>query len=71
MPFVFCTILMKRICHILSSRVESSKHIGFDSDGSTVIVDNYANASIRPKEDIFTDKIDPIISSGVTTIGGK
>ena len=44
--FFFYTISKDRIFHILSSRVESSEHVIFDSDGSTVIVDNYANAHI-------------------------
>ena len=32
-PFVYCTISKDRACQILSSRVEPSEQIGFDSDG--------------------------------------
>ena len=46
-----------------------SRKNGFDSYGSSVIVDNYANDNIFSEEDMFTDKIDPIISNGVSTIG--
>ena len=60
-----------RICHILSSRVEYSEQFGFDSDGSSVIVDNSDNSYIRSEEYIFNDKIEPIISNGVATIGGN
>ena len=49
------------ICHILSSIVESPEQVGFDYDGSTVIVDNYSNAHICSEEDMFTAKIEPII----------
>ena len=70
-PFVFCTISKSRICHILSPRVEYSYQVGFDSDGSSVIVDNSYNAHIWSEEDMFTDKIDPIISNGLATIGGN
>ena len=38
---------------------------------SSVIVDNPENAHIFLEEDMFTDKIDPIISNGVATIGEK
>ena len=31
--FVFCTMTKDKICHILSSRVEYSEQVGFDSDG--------------------------------------
>ena len=48
-----------------------SRKNGFDSYGSSVIVDNYANDNICSEEDMFTDKIYPIISNGVTTIYGK
>ena len=44
------------ICHILSSRVEHSEQVGFDSDGSSIIVDDSENAHIWSDEDIFTDK---------------
>ena len=68
-PFVSCTISKDWICHILSSWVESSEQVGFDSNGSTVIVDNSENDHICSEEDMFTDKIDPIIYNGVATIG--
>ena len=45
-PFFYCKFLKYRIYHILRSRVESTEHIGFDSDVSTVIVDNYDNEHI-------------------------
>ena len=38
---------------------------------SSIIVDISANSHIFSEEDIFTDKIAPIISNGVATIGGK
>ena len=38
---------------------------------SSVIVDNSENAHIFSEEDMFTDKIEPIISNGVATIGGN
>ena len=44
---------------------------GFDSYGSSVIVDNSANDNICSEEDMFTDKIDPIIYNLVAAIGGK
>ena len=59
------------ICHILFSTVEYSEHVEFDSNGSSVIVDKSANAHICPEEDMFTEKIEPIIFYGVATIGGK
>ena len=49
--------------------MKSSEQVGFDSDRSSLIVDNSANACIFSEEDMFTDKIDPIISNGVSTIG--
>ena len=45
--------------------------MGCDSNNSTVIVDNSANAQICLKEDMFTDKIEPIIPNGLATIGEK
>ena len=45
-PFVFYTISKDRICHILFSRVESPENIGFDSDGSSGILDNSDNEYI-------------------------
>ena len=59
------------MCHIISSRVEYSEQVGFDSDGSTFIVDNYSNAHILSEEDMFIDKIDLIISNVLASIGGK
>ena len=44
---------------------------GFDSYGLSVIVDNSANDKIFSEEDMFTDKIEPIISNGMATIGVK
>ena len=35
-----------RICHILSSTVESSEEVVFDSVGSSFMVDNFENAHI-------------------------
>ena len=44
--FVFFTIPKDIIFHILSSRVESSEKVGFNSDGSTVISDSSVNVNI-------------------------
>ena len=44
---------------------------GFDSFGSSVIVDNTSNDNICSDEDMFTDKTEPIIYNGVATIGVK
>ena len=49
--------------------MEPSEQVGFDSYGSSVIVDNSANLQIFSEEDIFTDKIHTIVSNGVETIG--
>ena len=70
-PFVYCIILKDIICHILSSRVESSERIGFDSYWSTVIVHNYANKNIFSEGYFFTNKIETMVSNGVENIGGK
>ena len=43
----------------------------FDSDGSSVIADNSTNDQIWSGEELFTDKIEPIIYNGVAIIGGK
>ena len=43
--------------------MESSEEVGFDSDGSTLIFDNYSNTHILPYEEIFT------LSNVVATIG--
>ena len=51
--------------------MESSEQFEFDSDGLSVIVDNSANAHICSEEDMFDDKIDPIIFNGMENIGGK
>ena len=59
------------ICHILYSRVEYLEQVGFDSDGSSVIVDESKNSQVFSEEDMFADKIDPIISNGVSNIGWK
>ena len=48
--------------------MEFSEQVVFDSDGSTAIVDNYGNSHIILEEDMFTDKIYPIIYNGVATI---
>ena len=59
------------ICHILSSRVESSESIGFDSYGYAVMVDNSANGHIFSEEDTLTNTIEAIISNGVANIGRR
>ena len=59
------------MCHIISSRVEYSEQVGFDSDGSTFIADNSSNAQILSEEDMFIDEIDLIISNVLASIGGK
>ena len=51
--------------------MESPEQVGFDSYGSTVKFNNSYNANILPEEDMFNDKIDPIIYNGVENIGGK
>ena len=70
-PFVFCTVLKDVVCHILSSRVESSEQVKFDSDGLSAMVDNSENAQICSEEDMIPDKIHPTIYKGVATISGK
>ena len=51
--------------------MESSEQVGFYSDGSSGIVDNSTSSHKLSEEDIFTDKIEPIIYNGVESIGGK
>ena len=70
-PFVFCTFSKGRIGHILSSRLKLSQQVRFNSYGSSYIVDKYENDHVCSEEYIFTDKIDPITSNGVSTISGK
>ena len=48
-----------------------TEQVVFDSYGSTVIADNSEDVQILSEEDIFTDKIDPIIYNWVATICGK
>ena len=48
--------------------MEYSEQVGFDSNGSSVIVDNSDNAQICSEEDIFTGKLEPIIYILVATI---
>ena len=59
------------ICHILYSRLEYSENVGFDSDGSSLIVDNSYNAQICSEKDMFNENVESTISNGVATIGGK
>ena len=68
--YVFCALSKYFICHIISSKVESSEQILFYSDGSAFIADNSANAQIF-SEEVFSDKIDHIIFNGVENIVGK
>ena len=70
-PFVLFAISKDRIFHILSSIVEYSEQILFDSYRSKVIIDNSANAHKCSEKFMFTDKIEPIISNVVATIGEK
>ena len=51
--------------------MEYSEQVGFDYDGPSFIVDNSENAHTCSQQEIFTDKIHPIISNGVATIFGK
>ena len=51
-PFVLCKISKDRMCHIISSRLESSEKVGFGSDGSSFIVDNSENSHICSEEDM-------------------
>ena len=51
--------------------MESSEQVGFNYGGSSVIVDNSYHSHICSVEYIITYKIEPIISNGVATIGGK
>ena len=69
--FFYWIFLKDRICHILSSRVDSSEQFLFDSDVSAAIVDNSANVNIFSAEDMYTEKIDPMIYNGVEAIDGK
>ena len=59
------------VFHILSSRFKSSEQVRFYSDGSSVIIDHSGNSHICSEEDIFTYKIETIISNEVATICGK
>ena len=69
---MFSALFLKdRICHILSPILESSEQFKFDSDGSSVIVDNSENAHILSEEYMFTDNIYYRNSNGVATIGVK
>ena len=43
----------------------------FDSYGSSLIFDNSVNDNICSEEDMFTEKIEPIISNELANIGGK
>ena len=52
----YCKILKGRINHILYSIVETNEQIGFESDGSTVIVYNYSNTHICSREEMFIEK---------------
>ena len=47
------------------------RKLRFDSDGSSVIVDNSDNDQICSEADMFTEKIESIISNRWLTIGGK
>ena len=51
--------------------MEDLKQVGFDSDGSSVIVDHSSNFHICSEEYIVTDKIEPIIFNGVKNIDVK
>ena len=51
--------------------MESLERVGFDSEGSSVIVEKYANAHIGSEEYMVIDKIRNTITNGVETIGGK
>ena len=64
-------MFIEQFQRIISSGVESTEHIGFDFGGSTVRVDKYSNVKKCSEKYIFTDKIEPISSNGVETIGGK
>ena len=70
-PFLYWKPPNDRICHILSSRVDYSEHIGFDSDGSTVIVDNSENSHVYSEEYMLLENIDPIIYIGVANKDGN
>ena len=59
------------MCHILSSRLKSLEQVGFDYDSSSLIVYHPTNTHIWSKEDMFTNKINPIISNVVVTICRK
>ena len=51
--------------------MESSEQVGFESDVSSFIVDNSENDHICLDEDVFNNKIEPIISNRVETIDGR
>ena len=44
--FVYYIITQDRLCHILSANIESTKRVGFYSDGSELVVYNSANTHI-------------------------
>ena len=58
-------------CQIISSRFEYPEKVRFYSNGSSVMVDNSVNAHSLSEERMLTDKIYPIISNGVATVGEK
>ena len=68
-PFFFFKISKYRIYHIISSIMESSEKNGFDSNESTVIVDNSDNSHIRSEEDMFSENIAHTIFNLVATMG--
>eukprot|EP00957_Ditylum_brightwellii_P174993 13323463-Ditylum_brightwellii.AAC.1 len=58
---------------VLSSQIETSENrIDFDTDETTAIVDDLANAFIIKDKHLYIGEIQPIDQSkGVATIGGK
>ena len=51
--------------------MESSELVEFKSSRSSVLVDKSANAYIYSEEEMFTDKIYPIIYNVMANKGGK
>ena len=66
---VYCT----NYATVLSSQIEADiNKVHFDPDGTSVIVDNSANAHIVNDKSLFVSDIKPMDpSTGVATIGGK
>ena len=65
---VYPKTVLKLVCYIQEWDTQKNRFYPY---GSSVIVDNSENDNICSEEDMFTYNIEPIISNGVATIGGK